>query len=139
MITSSSQSSYRPPLPIILGVDGLVIDYATAITLMRNKAGLTTQQLGDAIGMSDKMIESWEAGELPYSVALTAIASIVSTGLLTENYHGEETMFYVGKNVIHAADDGLLYAGTIIAIDDMTLEIGFDDGERGHELPSSCF
>ena len=73
--TNHSNSSYG--VPVILADDGGVMDYAPGIKAIRDKAGLTTQQLADAIGVSRRTVEGWESGRMPSTLALRAMASLV--------------------------------------------------------------
>lgn len=70
-----SASSYGRP--VILADDGSVMDYGPGIKAIRAKAGFTTQQLADEIGVSRRTVEGWEMGRMPSALALRALASII--------------------------------------------------------------
>lgn len=69
-----SSSSYGQP--VILADDGSVMDYAPGVKAIREKAGMTTQQLADEIGVSRRTVEGWESGRLPSTLALRALAPL---------------------------------------------------------------
>jgi DNA-binding transcriptional regulator YiaG len=53
------------------------MDYAPGIKALREKTGMTTQQLADAVGVSRRTVEGWESGRMPSTLALRALASLV--------------------------------------------------------------
>lgn len=55
------------------------------------------------------------------------------------DYHGNQTTFTVGMDVMHVTDDGQIYPGTIATIDQDLIEIKFPDGEKGWERPATCY
>ena len=63
-------------IPVILDEAGSVTDYGPGVRAIRDKAGLTTQQLGDAIGVSRRTVEGWESGRMPSTLALRALATL---------------------------------------------------------------
>lgn len=68
-------SSYGQP--VILSDGGEVMDYATGIKAIRDKAGLTTQALADLCGVSRRTVEGWEQGRMPTAASLNVMASLV--------------------------------------------------------------
>ena len=72
--THHPSSSYGQP--VILADDGSVMDYAPGIKAIRDKAGMTTQQLADQIGVSRRTVEGWESGRTPSTLALRALAPL---------------------------------------------------------------
>lgn len=73
--TNHSASSYGQP--VILSDGGEVMDYAPGIKAIRDKAGLTTQELADLCGVSRRTVEGWEQGRMPTAAALNVMASLV--------------------------------------------------------------
>ena len=67
-------SSYG--IPVILDDDGKLMDYGPGVKTIREKAGMTTQQLADEIGVSRRTVEGWESGRMPSTLALRAIAPL---------------------------------------------------------------
>lgn len=72
--THHPSSSYGQP--VILADDGSVMDYAPGVKAIREKAGMTTQQLADEIGVSRRTVEGWESGRMPSTLALRALAAL---------------------------------------------------------------
>ena len=72
--THHPSSSYG--VPVILSDDGGVMDYGPGIKAIREKAGMTTQQLADEIGVSRRTVEGWESGRMPSTLALRALAPL---------------------------------------------------------------
>ncbi len=70
-----SSSSYG--VPVILGDDGGVMDYAPGIKAVRAKAGLSTQQLADACGVSKRTVEGWEQDRMPTAAALNVMSTLI--------------------------------------------------------------
>jgi len=73
--TNHPSSSYGQP--VILADNGSVMDYAPGIKAIRTKAGMSTQQFADAVGVSRRTVEGWESGRMPSTLALRALASLV--------------------------------------------------------------
>lgn len=73
--TNHPASSYGQP--VILADDGLLLDYAPGVKALREKLGLTTQDLADKCGVSRRTVEGWEQGRLPNAAALNVMASLV--------------------------------------------------------------
>lgn len=73
--TNHPSSSYG--MPVILADDGALMDYAAGIKAIRRRAGLTTQQLADACGVSRRTVEGWEQGRMPSAAALNVMATLV--------------------------------------------------------------
>ena len=63
--------------PVILGDDGLVMDYAPGIKAIRAKLGWSTQQLADACGVSRRTVEGWESGRMPEAAPLNVMSTLV--------------------------------------------------------------
>lgn len=59
--------------------------------------------------------------------------------MTTLNYHGFHETFTAGQLVVHCDDDGKLHQAVIVAVTSGSLELIFDDGQEGTELPSTCF
>lgn len=72
--TQHGASSYE--VPVILDDDGNLVDYAPRIKAIRAKAGLSTQQLADELGVSRRTVEGWESGRMPSKLALRALAKL---------------------------------------------------------------
>jgi ribosome-binding protein aMBF1 (putative translation factor) len=70
-----SASSYG--IPVILGDDGKVMDYAPGIKAIRAKRGWSTQELADKCGVSRRTVEGWEAGRMPEARCLNIMATLV--------------------------------------------------------------
>lgn len=70
--TNHPCSSYGQP--VILDDNCQVMDYAPGIKAIRKKAGMTTQQFADEIGVSRRTVEGWESGRMPSTLALRALA-----------------------------------------------------------------
>lgn len=70
-----SASSYG--LPVILGDDGKVMDYAPGIKALRAKLDLSTQQLADKCGVSRRTVEGWEQSRTPEAAALNVMALLL--------------------------------------------------------------
>jgi len=68
-------SSYGQP--VILGDDGLVMDYAPGIKAARAKLGLTARQLGDLCGVSERTVNGWEQGRMPETAALNMLGKLL--------------------------------------------------------------
>ena len=72
--TNHPSSSYG--VPVILADHGGVMDYGPGVKAIREKAGMTTQQLADEIGVSRRTVEGWESGRMPSTLALRALAPL---------------------------------------------------------------
>lgn len=70
-----STSSYG--VPVILGDDGKVMDYAPGIKALRAKLQLSTQALADKCGVSRRTVEGWEQGRMPDAAALNVMSSLL--------------------------------------------------------------
>lgn len=55
------------------------------------------------------------------------------------NYHNEEVTFAIGQNVTHVTDEGEMISATITGLSDGLLNLDFEDGGQGRELPDTCF
>jgi hypothetical protein len=55
------------------------------------------------------------------------------------NYHNEAVTFAIGQAVTHVSDEGEMGKATITGIADGLLELSFEDGDQGSELPATCF
>jgi len=64
-------------IPVILGDDGKVMDYAPGIKAIRSKLGWSTQQLADACGVSRRTVEGWESGRPPEAAPLNVMSTLV--------------------------------------------------------------
>lgn len=73
--TQHSASSYGQP--VILDDSGQVMDYAPGIKAIRDKVGLSTQQLADLCGVSRRTVEGWEQGRMPTAAALNVMATLI--------------------------------------------------------------
>jgi DNA-binding XRE family transcriptional regulator len=73
--THHPSSSYGQP--VILADDGSVMDYGPGIKAVRVKAGLSTQQLADACGVSRRTVEGWEQDRMPTAAALNVMATLI--------------------------------------------------------------
>ena len=76
MTITTNHSSSSHGFPVMLDDNGSVMDYGPGVKAIRDKAGLTTQQLGDAIGVSRRTVEGWESGRMPSTLALRALATL---------------------------------------------------------------
>lgn len=71
-------------IPVILDDSGQPMDYPDGIQAVRKRLGLSTTQLGQAVGKSRRTVENWEQGrtmaptEVLYLLA-NRLASTVST------------------------------------------------------------
>ena len=79
-------------------------------------------------------ITSARLATLVKSITLSPISA-----LTTEDYHGAETTFAIGMEIMHVTDDGQVFAGTIKSIADDLLEITFIDGDEGWAPPVTCY
>jgi ribosome-binding protein aMBF1 (putative translation factor) len=75
--TTHATSSYGQP--VILGDDGLVMDYAPGIKAIRERLELSTTELAKHCGVSRRTVEGWEQGRLPNAAALNVIGYLLST------------------------------------------------------------
>jgi ribosome-binding protein aMBF1 (putative translation factor) len=73
--TNHSTSSYG--IPVILGDDGQVMDYAVGIKAIRRARGLSTTQLAAACNVSRRTVEGWEQGRMPLVSALNVMRDLV--------------------------------------------------------------
>jgi len=73
--TDHPTSSYGQP--VILADDGSVMDYGPGIKAIRAHLGMTTQQLGESLGVSRRTVEGWEMGRMPSTLALRAMSALV--------------------------------------------------------------
>jgi DNA-binding transcriptional regulator YiaG len=73
--TDHSASSYG--MPVILSDAGKLVDYAPGIKALRFKLKLTTQQLGEACGVSARTVEGWEQGRMPPAAPLNVMADLL--------------------------------------------------------------
>jgi len=48
--------------PVILDDDGYTMTIPDGLRLLRKKAGINRQELGDLCGVSDRTVEAWEQG-----------------------------------------------------------------------------
>jgi hypothetical protein len=56
------------------------------------------------------------------------------------NYHNEEVTFTLGQTVTHVTDEGEMISATITGFSDgRLLDLDFEDGDQGTELPDTCF
>ena len=78
MTITTNHSTSSHGVPVILDDDGSVMDYGPGVKAIRDMAGMTTQQLADAIGVSRRTVEGWEGGKMPSVLALRAMAAIVA-------------------------------------------------------------
>lgn len=72
-----SSSSYG--VPIILGDDGDVMNYALGIKAVRSKLGISTQDLAEKCNVSRRTVEGWEQGRMPDAAALNAMAQLLAS------------------------------------------------------------
>lgn len=72
-----SSSSYG--VPVILGDDGDVIDYAHGIKAVRAKLSLSTQDLAEKCNVSRRTVEGWEQGRMPDAAALNVMAQLLAS------------------------------------------------------------
>lgn len=72
-----SSSSYG--VPVILGDDGDVMDYAPGIKALRAKLGLSTQDLAEQCNVSRRTVEGWEQGRMPDAAALNVMAQLLAS------------------------------------------------------------
>lgn len=72
-ITCNHSASFYG-VPVILGDDGDVMDYAPGIKLLRSKLNWDTQRLADTCGVSRRTVEGWESGRMPTAAALNVMA-----------------------------------------------------------------
>ena len=68
-------SSYG--VPVILGDDGQLLDYAPGIRATRDKLGLTARQLGELCGVSERTVNGWEQGRMPETAALNMLGKLL--------------------------------------------------------------
>ena len=71
-----ASSSYG--VPVIIGDDKAVMDYAPGIKALREKLGLSTGELAAACGVSRRTVEGWEQGRMPDAAALNVMAQLLS-------------------------------------------------------------
>jgi ribosome-binding protein aMBF1 (putative translation factor) len=74
--TEHAASSYG--IPVILGDEGDLLDYAPGVQAIRRRLGLSTAELAGACGKSRRTVEDWEQGR--YMVPAEAL--YVMAGLL---------------------------------------------------------
>ena len=67
-------------LPVILDDSGEVMDYAAGIKAVREKLGMSTQELADACGVSKRTVEGWEQGRTPDAAPLNLMSGLVKGG-----------------------------------------------------------
>lgn len=72
-----SSSSYG--VPVILGDDGDVIDYAHGIKAVRAKLSLSTHDLAEKCNVSRRTVEGWEQGRMPDAAALNVMAQLLAS------------------------------------------------------------
>lgn len=72
-----ASSSYG--VPVIIGDDKAVMDYAPGIKSVRSKLGLSTQDLGAKCGVSRRTVEGWEQGRMPDAAALNVMAKLLTS------------------------------------------------------------
>lgn len=72
-----SSSSYG--VPVILGDDGEVMNYAPGIKALRAKLNLSTQDLADHCNVSRRTVEGWEQGRMPDAAALNVMAQLLAS------------------------------------------------------------
>lgn len=72
-----SSSSYG--VPVILGDDGDVMDYAPGIKAVRAKLSLSTQDLAERCNVSRRTVEGWEQGRMPDAAALNVMAQLLAS------------------------------------------------------------
>ena len=72
-----SSSSYG--VPVILGDDEDVMDYAPGIKALRAKLGLSTQDLAEKCNVSRRTVEGWEQGRMPDPAALNVMAQLLAS------------------------------------------------------------
>jgi DNA-binding transcriptional regulator YiaG len=75
--TEHATSSYG--LPVILDDDGHPMNYAPGVRAVRRALGMSTAELGKAVGKSRRTIEDWEQGR---RLAVPASALNVMAALL---------------------------------------------------------
>ena len=117
------------------GLDPIIIrrefnwDEGSNYNLTNLRHEYTAYQDGDP----DSSFEPWATSpELGEEIGLL--------GIKTQNYHNEDSLFYIGQSVTHVTDEGAMLEATISSISDGLLELTFDDdGEEGSELPYTCF
>jgi hypothetical protein len=80
---------------------------------------------------------------LAFAQALARVVVVSSNqptnNMTTLNYHNENETFTAGQMVTHCDDDGKLHRAVVLAVASNGLELIFEDGEEGIELPSTCF
>jgi DNA-binding XRE family transcriptional regulator len=73
--THHPSSSYG--VPVILADDGSVMDYGPGVKAIREKAGMTTEQLANKIGVSRRTVEGWEQGRPISTPAIKLLATLL--------------------------------------------------------------
>jgi len=58
--------------------------------------------------------------------------------LTAKDWNNTTVEFMRGDRVLFHDDDGKLFHGTIASCTDRSLNINFDDGESGWEVPEMC-
>lgn len=69
-------SSYGQP--VILADDGSVMDYAPGIKALRDRLGLSNQQLAEHCGVSGRTVEGWEQGCVPTAAELNVMTALLA-------------------------------------------------------------
>jgi len=78
MIVTIDHAASSYGVPVILGDDGQVLDYAPGIRSIRDKLGLTARQLGELCGVSERTVNGWEQGRMPETAALNMLGKLLS-------------------------------------------------------------
>ena len=78
MIVTIDHAASSYGVPVILGDDGQLLDYAPGIRSIRDKLGLTARQLGELCGVSERTVNGWEQGRMPETAALNMLGKLLS-------------------------------------------------------------
>ncbi len=77
MIVTIDHAASSYGVPVILGDDGQLLDYAPGIRSIRDKLGLTARQLGELCGVSERTVNGWEQGRMPETAALNMLGKLL--------------------------------------------------------------
>jgi DNA-binding XRE family transcriptional regulator len=78
--TDHAASSYGTP--VILDDRGRVLDYALGVRAVRRALGLSTAELGEALGCSRRTVENWEQSRnTPEVPTLYRLAELLESGV----------------------------------------------------------
>ena len=74
LTTEHPQSSYG--VPVFVDAKNNPVDYVDGINWIKEKYKLTTKQLADRIGISDRTVDDWLAGQMPSKSNLLLLRNI---------------------------------------------------------------